>query len=233
MTQYPRLGKQGWYWVAPEENWSSWLLPYGVEIEPSDQQQKLVATVTHVGQRKWQQVDGSQRRKKANHPRSGQTGWGQKWHAAREILERLPRRALVLVSDSRDVLLNLAPGAAPGSAAQRLAASFEALTAGALEGAVVAGAEGRCCVSALTNVRPGELFDEGGGRRVRACSSGSQGCPWRKGGVRLWEEFMGGLAAERGAAGTEVFLNAGLVAGCTNPTAPPPPHSCISAHSYW
>ncbi|CAK0836555.1 unnamed protein product [Prorocentrum cordatum] len=164
---------------------------------------------------------------------SAYRGWGQKWHAAREILERLPRRALVLVSDSRDVLLNLAPGAAPGSAAQRLAASFEALTAGALEGAVVAGAEGRCCVSALTNVRPGELFDEGGGRRVRACSSGSQGCPWRKGGVRLWEEFMGGLAAERGAAGTEVFLNAGLVAGCTNPTAPPPPHSCISAHSYW
>ncbi|CAK0828079.1 unnamed protein product [Prorocentrum cordatum] len=136
-------------------------------------------------------------------------GWGHKWHALQHVLDRIPPSTVVVVSDSRDVLLNA--GSAP--AAGRLVAAFEKLVAGAPPGAVVAGAEGRCCVAALTSVQPGGFFAPGGSRAARACSSGRPGCPWVRSGTRPWERFMGALAAERGAGGGEVFLNAGLVAG--------------------
>jgi len=82
--------------------------------------------------------------------------------------------------------------------------------------AVVISAEAQCCVGALSYVTPGSLIQRNSTRttrRKRACNSGASGC-MGLGRDKSWQDFMTGLAAERGYKGTEYpFLNAGLMAG--------------------
>jgi len=151
-------------------------------------------------------------------------GWSTKYSAIlpalRAAATREPAR-LVVLSDSRDVLLN--PGADATATAALFGKAFEELTRGAPPGAVVVSAEAQCCVSALAHAAPGAYFDVvTGARSGRACHSGQTGCQYpRTGGagtakrnMQGWKEFMGTLAEERGFGGrADIYLNAGLLAG--------------------
>jgi hypothetical protein len=76
-------------------------------------------------------------------------------------------------------------------------------------------AEAQCCVAALTQAQPGDYFDDNRRRSGRACSSGTQDCPWAGDALRLpWEAVQEDLAKNRtGLDVADAYLNAGLVGG--------------------
>jgi len=136
-------------------------------------------------------------------------GWGSKAHSVMRALDGEDDNKLIIVSDARDVLLNPVEGAV-----DQIIEKFN-LAAGGVQDAVVVGAEGQCCVAALSHANPGDYFNADGSRGERACFSGDRSCLHR--GTRYqtsWEEFMTSLAADRGFIGTQFpYLNAGLLAG--------------------
>lgn len=149
----------------------------------------------------------------------GFEGFGSKYAAVYPILKKLPADKLVVISDGRDVLLNI-PSASnrfTKTATNEFRKAFMTLTGGMYEGAVVISAEAQCCVSALTHVAPGSYYNKDGTRNERACSSGEDECIFKGSEFALpWETFMENLAKERSNINEsydDVYLNAGLMAG--------------------
>ena len=144
-------------------------------------------------------------------------GFGSKYESIIPVLQQIDVDALVVLSDSCDVLLNH-----PWNTEEDVAASttghdfieaFNALTS-QHPGAIVASAESQCCVGALTYAQPGDYFDENGRRKGRACSSGRSPCLWNGDDkVIPWQNFMKDLAFSKVDGGDDIFLNAGLIAG--------------------
>lgn len=146
-------------------------------------------------------------------------GFGSKYEAIVPALRELDADVLVVMSDSRDVLINhqwiSQEDGAKGSATsgQEFLQAFEAVTAHS-PSAIVVSAEAQCCVSALTYAVPGDYFDEEGKRKGRACASGSASCLWNGDDkVIPWENFMNDLALSKAVKGKDTYLNAGLIAG--------------------
>lgn len=142
-------------------------------------------------------------------------GFSSKHHLAIQRLSAMDPDDLVILSDYADVLLNPGRGP-PGTAFCGFRDEYKQMTKGQGEDAVVVSAEAQCCVGALSYVEPGSLIQRNSThtmRRKRACNSGANGC-MGLGRDKSWQDFMVGLAAQRGFNGTEYpFLNAGLMAG--------------------
>jgi hypothetical protein len=144
-------------------------------------------------------------------------GFGSKYEAVIPALRKMDEDMLVVMSDSRDVLVNhpwIRDNSLGGNdIGQEFLEAFNTLTA-PFPGAVVASAESQCCVGALTFAVPGDYFTEDSHRNRRACYSGRAPCLWNGDDkVIPWENFMTDLAYSRVATGKDIFLNAGLIAG--------------------
>lgn len=144
-------------------------------------------------------------------------GFGQKFRKLIPILETLPHDDLVVVSDSRDVLINNPKhsNVYVDSVALEFRANFEKLT-NHYPGAIVVSAEAQCCVAALTHIEPGSYFNTDGSRSATACTSGEPGCLWNGDEKALpWENFMKDLSIQRtgGQPVDDMYLNAGLITG--------------------
>jgi hypothetical protein len=154
-------------------------------------------------------------------------GYGSKYAAVYPILKALPHDdgRLVVLSDSRDVLINApASSALTSSASSSSASSSSSLRAAAAApsldvvvkqavrdfvdrharltrdypDALVVSAEAQCCVSALTFVQPGDYYDQFGARNARACASGEADCTWQGDVYAVpWQSYMQGLAVNR------------------------------------
>jgi hypothetical protein len=152
-------------------------------------------------------------------------GFGSKYRALMPILESMKDHELVVVSDSRDVLINNRKGHNTPDTSRLVDTfrqQFEQMTRN-YPGSIVVSAEARCCVSALTHVAPGSYFNLDGSRNAISCSSGEPGCLWNGDDkAQVWEKFMKDLSLERMGQGRtdgqsptydDVYLNAGLIAG--------------------
>lgn len=149
----------------------------------------------------------------------GFEGYGSKYAAVYPLLKKMNPHSLVVISDSRDVLINnpMHSVAYRYSAVEEFRFHFEELT-WKHPGAIVISAEAQCCVSALTYVAPGDYYNKDGSRNQRSCPSGEAGCTWSGDDNALpWEDFMKNLALQHGKGAThrfdDVYLNAGLIAG--------------------
>jgi hypothetical protein len=147
-------------------------------------------------------------------------GFGSKYAAVLPILQTMPGDELVVLSDARDVLLNIPASSDATAAAQAVREFHDAFHAVSFQypGAIVVSAEAQCCVSALTYVQPGDYFDDAGKRNKRACASGEADCLWNGDEMSLpWENFMKNVAQQRLGNGValmdDVYLNAGLIVG--------------------
>jgi len=136
-------------------------------------------------------------------------GWGSKMQFIAKALDSLDDELIVVVSDSRDVLVN--PVA---EASEKFVAKFEQMTSQSKD-AIVLGAEKHCCVAAMSHAVPGQYFNKDGSRKERACNSGAAEC--RHLGYALqepWIDAMRSLAHSRGHTDTEYpIVNVGLMAG--------------------
>jgi hypothetical protein len=146
-------------------------------------------------------------------------GFGSKYEAVLPILHTLPSDTIVVLSDARDVLINIhSANSVAEEAMQGFRDAFSAVTF-QQPGAIVISAEAQCCVSALTYVQPGDYFDtESGKRNQRACSSGEADCLWNGDEyAEPWQSFMKDVAFQRmGNAASvldDIYLNAGLIVG--------------------
>jgi len=137
-------------------------------------------------------------------------GWGSKLTAMLEELRKLDPQEFVIISDSRDVVVNTAPGGM-----RAFLKNFKALT-GDRPGAVVVSSEGSCCAAAMNVVgEPGKLIGPDGSRSQRSCSSGIGDCLHRGPEFDLsWKTFFKEIAENRGFKNTPFpYLNAGILAG--------------------
>ena len=144
-------------------------------------------------------------------------GFGSKYEAILPALHEMDADTLVVMSDSRDVLINHQwiqhEGADGSSVGQEFVKAFETLTS-TYPGAIVASAEAQCCVGALTFATPGDYFDEDGKRKGRACYSGHAPCLWNGDDkVIPWVNFMNDLALSKVGNVKDMYLNAGLITG--------------------
>lgn len=139
-------------------------------------------------------------------------GWGSKAkHVAQELQGVEPDR-LVIVSDSRDVLLNNFDS----DSLKKFVEDFKSLTANK-EHAIVVGAESQCCVSALTHAKPGDFLNDDLSRtgKKETCNSGKGDC-LHKGNVfeQPWKDAMHKIANDEGAKTSKnVYLNTGIIIG--------------------
>ncbi|KAI2499658.1 sulfotransferase family [Fragilaria crotonensis] len=143
------------------------------------------------------------------------TGWGDKYKYVREMLNNMRNDTLVVVSDARDVMLNVPDSESAASVVSHFISTYQKMTKN-LPDAVVMSAESQCCVSAMSQASPLDYFDPITGKRnVRACASGEDSCPYEGGfNVNAWKTFMSELAYRRtGRYHESVFLNAGVFAG--------------------
>ena len=143
------------------------------------------------------------------------TGWGDKYLYVREMLNTMSDDTLVVVSDARDVLLNVPDRESAATVVSHFVSTYQRMTKN-LPNAVVMSAESQCCVSAMSQAGPRDYFDPiTGERNVRACASGEDTCPYEDGfNINAWKTFMSELAYQRtGRYHESVFLNAGLFAG--------------------
>ena len=143
------------------------------------------------------------------------TGWGDKYTYVREMLNSMNDDTLVVVSDARDVLLNVPDRKTAGTIVSHFISTYQRMTKN-LPDAVVMSAESQCCVSAMSQAGPRDYFDPiTGERNVRACASGEDTCPYEEGfNINAWKTFMSELAYKRtGMHHESAFLNAGHFAG--------------------
>ncbi|KAI2501962.1 glycosyl transferase [Fragilaria crotonensis] len=143
------------------------------------------------------------------------TGWGDKYMYVIEMLNNMDEDTLVVVSDARDVMLNVPDNDSAANIVNHFISTYMRMTK-YLPDAVVMSAESQCCVSAMSQASPLDYFDPATGQRnVRACASGEKTCPYEDGfNVNAWKTFMSELAYQRtGRYHQSVFLNAGLFAG--------------------
>ena len=146
-------------------------------------------------------------------------GFGSKYESVLPVLSTMDADSLVVLSDSRDVLINDPERSRSynkdgvSAAVQNFREEFEALTQ-LYPGAIVASAESQCCVSALTHAEPGDYFGEDGHRSKRACNSVHESCEWNGADkVVPWENMMKELALQHMGTGADMYLNAGLITG--------------------
>jgi len=137
-------------------------------------------------------------------------GWGSKVLALIEELKSLDRKQLVIVPDSRDVLINTAPGGM-----QAFVTEFTKLVANH-SNAVVAAGDANCCVAAMNQAeRPGHLIAGDGSRRTKACTSGFGDCVHKgEEGDKHWKTYFDKLATKRGYDHARFpYLNGQVLAG--------------------
>mmetsp|Transcript_1411 Transcript_1411/g.3303 ORF Transcript_1411/g.3303 Transcript_1411/m.3303 type:complete len:683 (-) Transcript_1411:185-2233(-) len=150
-------------------------------------------------------------------------GFGSKYAAALPVLKSLPPDALVVLSDSRDVLLNIHSVRALKyqnlyPSLVRFRKTFADLT-NSSPGSIVVSTESQCCVAALGHIRPGDLFEPDGSRSGHICTPGSPNCyhnehTWSEESAKPWHDFMEQRAKEHGKESSpDIYLNAGLMAG--------------------
>jgi hypothetical protein len=148
----------------------------------------------------------------------GFKGFGSKFSAALPHLRSKDPEALVVIADSRDVLVNNPhyDQRYTSMLADEFKVAYEHLTYDH-PNAIVVSAESQCCVSALTHARPGDYFNQDGSRSKRACSSGEADCMWNGDSeAQPWESFMKQrmFYHVKGAMPfDDMYLNAGLMAG--------------------
>ncbi len=143
------------------------------------------------------------------------TGWGDKYMYVREMLSTMSNDTLVVVSDARDVLLNVPNSESAASIVSHFISTHQKMTMN-LPDAVVMSAESQCCVSALSHASPLDYFHPiTGERNLRACASGDERCPYEDGfNINTWKTFMSELAYRTtGRHHESAFLNAGVFAG--------------------
>ena len=143
------------------------------------------------------------------------TGWGDKYLYLREMLNTMSEDTLVVISDARDVMLNVPDSESAASIVSHFISTYQRMTKN-FPDAVVMSAESQCCVSAMSHASPLDYFDPiSGQRNVRACASGENTCPYEDGfNVNAWKTFFSELAYHRtGRYHQSVYLNAGLFAG--------------------
>ncbi len=143
------------------------------------------------------------------------TGFGEKYAHVRDVVKNVGDDTLVIVSDSRDVLLNVPGTDLSRDIVSNFIATYQRLTKSS-PNAVVMSAESQCCVSAMSHACPSDYFDPiTGGRNVRACNSVAESCPSQDGeNIDLWKSFMSELAYRKtGTHHNSAYLNAGLIAG--------------------
>jgi hypothetical protein len=151
---------------------------------------------------------------------SGFAGYGSKFSSVVPILEMISQSdddTLVVLSDSRDVLLNNPFNDMTFSKdlVNEFRTAFDDVTA-LKPMAIVVSAEAQCCVSALTHVPLGGYYNTDGSRKDIACSSGSEGCLWAGDDkAEPWELFMNERMIEQsfGKKYDDAYLNAGLMVG--------------------
>jgi hypothetical protein len=144
-------------------------------------------------------------------------GFGSKFQKLIPLLESMSQDDLVVVSDSRDVLINNPRNSKvyAESSVKEFRENFEEIISNN-PGAIVVSAEAQCCVAALTHAAPGSYFNQDGSRKAVSCSSGEPGCLWNGDEKALpWEEFMKDLSMIRtdGQEVDDMYLNAGLISG--------------------
>jgi hypothetical protein len=150
---------------------------------------------------------------------NGFKGYGSKFVSVLPILRDMDKDSLVVIADSRDVLVNnpYNDDTYTNVLADEFRMAFEELTY-ENPGSIVISAEAQCCVSALTHAAPGSFFTTDGSRNQFSCSSGESGCLWNGDDkARPWEMFMKKLMLQRTSGDRNVYddmyLNAGLIAG--------------------
>ena len=142
-------------------------------------------------------------------------GWGDKYWYIRETLKNMTDDTLIVVSDSRDVLLNVPDNDVAASVVSHFVSTYLRMTQSQGD-AVVMSAECQCCVSAMSQASPLDYFDPTSGNRIgRACASGDDTCPYESGvNINTWKTFMSELAYKRtGHYHGSAYLNAGLFTG--------------------
>jgi hypothetical protein len=152
--------------------------------------------------------------------RGGFAGYGSKFSSVVPILELISQSdddALVVLSDSRDVLVNnpFNDKTYSKDLVNEFRVAFDDATAFKPKSIVVS-AEAQCCVSALTHVPLGGYYNTDGSRSNIACSSGSEGCLWAGDDkAEPWERFMNERMLQQsfGKKYDDAYLNAGLIVG--------------------
>jgi hypothetical protein len=146
-------------------------------------------------------------------------GYGDKFISVLPILKEMKNEELVVITDSRDVLVNnpYNDDMYSNVFVDEIKMAFEELTYSHANSVVVS-AEAQCCVSALTHAVPGSFYNADGTRNQIACSSGKPDCLWNGNDKATpWEIFMKDLMLDRTAQDVHVYddmyLNAGLIAG--------------------
>lgn len=137
-------------------------------------------------------------------------GWGSKVLTLITKLQKLDQKQLVIIPDSRDVLVNTAPGGM-----KTFVKSFKKVTA-KHPGAVVASADANCCVAAMNNAgAPGMFILADGTRWERACTSGFGDCVHKgDAGDMKWKTYFDKLAKDHGYDHARFpYLNGQVLAG--------------------
>jgi hypothetical protein len=169
-------------------------------------------------------------------------GFGSKFNAFLPLLDDLPAEDIVVVADSRDVLLNNhndetgIQTEVNQDDEHQLVSRFHLAYHHLMEtsthspNAIIVSAESQCCVSALSHVPPGSYYNSDGSRSSqRACLSGTPGCYWKDDSIASqWEVFMSHVAETthrqrqryigknenvESSSYEDKFLNAGLIVG--------------------
>jgi hypothetical protein len=140
-------------------------------------------------------------------------GFGSKYLHLKPKLESIAPDTLVVVSDGRDVLVNIHTDSAKDMN-EKVISTFNELTKD-YPHAVVFSAEAQCCVAGLHHAEPFDYFDAMTGKRVkRACIGGTEGCSGAEGSPDSWKALFKSLQEVRKASNSvDSFLNAGLFAG--------------------
>lgn len=142
-------------------------------------------------------------------------GFGSKYVQVLPVLEAMHPKTLAVISDGRDVVLNVPSKNEAKDAIDRFSDSFLRLTKDK-PNSIVVSAEPQCCVSALCHAKPGEYFEPVTGNRLkRACNSGQTTCLWEDNeNISFWDEFMTNHAySSQAYQGDYKYLNAGLIVG--------------------
>jgi len=137
-------------------------------------------------------------------------GWGSKAKHISQKLSQIDPNRLVVVSDSRDVLLNNLNN----ESVDRFVKNYQSLTNNKKD-AIVLGAESQCCVSAMTHAKPGDFINDDLTRtNTQACNSGKTGCKHRgEEYQRLWIDQIKNLAQENQVSTKNIYPNAGIIVG--------------------
>jgi hypothetical protein len=125
-------------------------------------------------------------------------------------LKKMDEKQLVIVPDSRDVLINTIPGGM-----KSFVESFKKMTAKQPR-AVIVSADANCCVAAMNHAgAPGMFILDDGTRWERACTSGFGDC-LHKGasGDAHWKKYFDQLARDHGYDHARFpYLNGQVLAG--------------------